>query len=134
MGRAIGPGLALALALAGSYAEGALALTEGHWVVADPDANSVYEMDPVGLGTTLISAGGSFRYPTGVAVHPNGAVFVADPDANAIFEVDPLTGSQALVSQDGLFRGPTGVGVAADGDLLVVFTAIEKQVVARQTR
>ncbi len=78
MGRAIGSGLALALALAGSYAEVALALTEGHWVVADPDANAVYEMDPVGLSTTVISAGGSFRYPSYWHVRTYG-LFAANP-------------------------------------------------------
>jgi len=101
-----------------SASESAVILAEGDWIVADPDANAVYRVDPGTFEAVEISSGGRFRYPSGVA-YVSGYVIVADPDANAVFRVNPLSGSQTIVSSNGLFRYPTGVGIADNGDLLV---------------
>lgn len=98
----------------------AVVLAETDWIVADPDANAIYRIDPIVGVPELISQGGLFRFPTGVALDGDGFVLVADPDANAIFRVNVSDGSQEIVS-DGLeFLHPTGVVVLPGGDLLVI--------------
>jgi sugar lactone lactonase YvrE len=97
----------------------AVQLLAGDWVVADPDANAIYRVDPDSGGAIVISQDGLFRQPTGVAIDAARRVLVADPEANAIFRVDAATGAQSVVSSGGQFRWPTGVAVDALGDLLV---------------
>jgi MYXO-CTERM domain-containing protein len=97
----------------------AVELQVGDWVVADPDANTVYRVDPDTGDKTPISQDGLFRYPSGVALDALGRVLVADPDANAVFRVDPETGAQSVVSSGASFRFPTGIAVDQDDFLLV---------------
>lgn len=95
-------------------------LADSDWIVADPDANAIYRIDPQVGSPELISQDGLFRFPSGVAVDEDGFVVVADPDANAVFRVNPSDGSQTLVSQGMGFRHPTGVAVLPGGDLIVI--------------
>jgi RTX calcium-binding nonapeptide repeat (4 copies) len=72
-----------------------------------------------GQGTTqqVISSGGSFADPSGIAYTPfaGGPLLVADRAAEggggALLRVDPATGAQAVVSSGGSFVEPAGVAV-----------------------
>jgi DNA-binding beta-propeller fold protein YncE len=63
----------------------------------------------------LVSSGGQFENPTGVAIGPGGELFVSDPDAlggqGAIFMIDPETGAQQVISGGGSFDEPIGIAV-----------------------
>src|SRR5262249_53752866 len=72
---------------------------------------------------TVVSSGGLFQQPLGLAVAPNGTVYVADAGASgqpgSIIAVSLATGTQTLVSTGGLLVDPSDVAIAANGDLLV---------------
>jgi len=110
--------LAVIALLGGGTAHAAPVLV-GEWLVADPDANAIYRLDPNGGTPVVISEGGLFRQPTGVAIDAEARIWVADPELNAILRVDAADGSQTVVSSGGDFRWPMGVAVDGSGDLIV---------------
>jgi hypothetical protein len=90
----------------------------GEVFVADPDAGpgstgAIVRVDPVNGAQTVVSSGGQFQNPVGVAIGPNGELFVADADAlggsGAVFRVDPASGEQQVISSGGMFEEPTGI-------------------------
>ncbi len=89
--------------------------SSGNLYVADTANNSVREVTPVGVVTTLAITG--LKNPAGVAVDGAGDVFVADTGNNQIVEL-PFGGSQTTVAITGL-KNPSGVAVDAAGDIFV---------------
>jgi DNA-binding beta-propeller fold protein YncE len=90
----------------------------GEVFVADPDAGqgstgAIVRVDPVNGAQTVVSSGGQFQNPVGVAIGPNGELLVADADAldgnGALFRVDPASGEQQVISSGGAFEEPTGI-------------------------
>jgi hypothetical protein len=67
---------------------------------------------------SVVSSGGSLRFPFGIAIDVNGDLLVAD-EATGILRVDPETGAQAIVSAGSLLSGPRGIAIDANGDILV---------------
>jgi sugar lactone lactonase YvrE len=76
-------------------------------------------------GQTVLSEGGLFQSPFGVAVEPGGRILLANEGLSAttgIVAVDPVTGGQSVVTQNTLtdvFRIPERIALAPDGQLLV---------------
>ena len=88
---------------------------------------AVIRVDPVSGRQSLVSSGGSFYDPAGIAVGPGGVLYVVDnlaADNNGgVIRVDPRTGAQTLIASNnpvGLFDLPFGIAVDRDGSLVVV--------------
>jgi hypothetical protein len=95
----------------------------GDLFVADDLGAQVIRINVTTGVPTVVSSGGSFANPQGVAVAANGDLLVIDGRAfgtGAVFHVDPTTGIQTVVSQGGYFVNPYGIALEADGDILVV--------------
>jgi DNA-binding beta-propeller fold protein YncE len=107
---------------------------DGHLVVADigvPNRKdgAVIRVDPLTGRQSLVSSGGEFFDPAGIAVAPGGQIYVADnraPDNDgAVIRVDPRTGAQALVTERSGEPGrgeldlPFGIAVESDGNLVL---------------
>src|SRR5262249_2388462 len=89
----------------------------GNLVVADSDAfplsgcntgcGAVIRVDPVTGAQTVVSSGGFFVNPVGIALEADGNILVGDPDAlgggGAIIRVNPATGAQTVISSGGAF-------------------------------
>src|SRR5262249_36277144 len=100
----------------------AATLNTGDIVVADPDAfglaGGIIRVDPATGAQTLISSGGLFVDPTGIAITANGDIIVVDR-ARRVIRVDPMTGTQNLISSDGRFVDPFRIAIDANGDMFV---------------
>ena len=107
---------------------------DGNLVVADigvPNRRdgAVIRVDPLTGRQSLVSSGGEFFDPAGVAVAPDGQLYVVDnraPDNDgAVIRVDPRTGAQTLVTQRSAEPGrgeldlPFGIAFERDGNLVV---------------
>ncbi len=60
---------------------------------------------------TVVSSGGFFVGPYGLAIEASGNILVADANAQAVIRVDPVSGAQTLVSSGGLFVVPAGIAI-----------------------
>lgn len=107
---------------------GAVTLNPGDVLVADSDAfggmGGVIRVDPVTGAQTLISSGGFFKDPIGIAFAANGDILVSDFQAFAgekggVIRVNPMTGAQTPVSSDDLFVNPIGIALEASGNIVV---------------
>ena len=91
---------------------------------AASNAPAVFRVDQATGAQAILSSGGAFISPVGIAVEANGSIVVADNGAVAgrgkVIRVDPVTGAQTIVSTGGLFVRPFDIAVEASGDLLVV--------------
>src|SRR4029077_6907936 len=67
---------------------------------------------------SVISSGGLFQTPDGVAVAANGDIYVADRTAG-IIRVNPTSGVQTLVSSGGSFATLFAIAVAPNGALFL---------------
>jgi DNA-binding beta-propeller fold protein YncE len=107
---------------------------DGSLVVADlgvPNAKdgAIIRVDPLTGVQTLVSSGGEFYDPAGIAVAPDGQLYVVDnraPDnEGAVIRVDPRTGAQTLVTERSDLPGrneldlPFGIAIESDGNLVV---------------
>jgi DNA-binding beta-propeller fold protein YncE len=107
---------------------------DGNLVVADigePNRKdgAVIRVDPLTGRQSLVSSGGEFFDPAGLAVAPDGQIFVVDnraPDNDgAVIRVDPHTGAQTLVTERSSAPGrteldlPFGIAIESDGNLVV---------------
>jgi glucose/arabinose dehydrogenase len=102
---------------------------------------AVVQAHPDGTGVRVVSSGGSFADPSGIAIAADGTLYVADPNADdsvppvgcsdnwdgngAVFRIDPATGGQTEVaglnkSSLNLFADPTAIIPRANGHLLVL--------------
>jgi DNA-binding beta-propeller fold protein YncE len=106
----------------------------GQLVVADlgePNRKdgAVIRVDPLTGVQSLVSSGGEFFDPAGIAVAPDGWIYVVDnraPDNDgAVIRVDPRTGAQTLVTERSSRPGrreldlPFGIAIERDGNLVV---------------
>lgn len=99
----------------------------GTIVVADRSAlggtGALIAVNPSDGTQRLVSSGGSFANPSGVAVDAGGSILVADSDAfggaGGVIRVNPENGAQTPLSQGGLLANPFGVDVEAGGTLVV---------------
>ena len=101
---------------------------DGNLVVADlgvPNRRdgAVIRVDPLTGRQSLLSRGGEFFDPAGIAVAPDGQIYVVDnhaPDNDgAVIRVDPRTGAQTLVTEGGQLDLPFGIALQRDGGLVV---------------
>jgi DNA-binding beta-propeller fold protein YncE len=107
---------------------------DGKLVVADlgePNRKdgAVIRVDPRTGVQSLLSSGGEFFDPAGIAVAPDGQIYVVDnraPDNDgAVIRVDPRSGAQTLVTERSSAPGrgeldlPFGIAVESDGKLVV---------------
>jgi DNA-binding beta-propeller fold protein YncE len=101
---------------------------DGNLVVADlgePNRKdgAVVRVDPLTGRQSLLSSGGEFFDPAGIAVAPDGQIYVVDnraPDNDgAVIRVDPRTGVQSLVTDRGELDLPFGIAIERDGNLVV---------------
>jgi Ca2+-binding RTX toxin-like protein len=87
------------------------------------------QVDPATGEQSVLSTGGFFTTPFGLALAPNGKLLVSDDDAfgddtGGLFEIDPVTGVQRVVASNAtsaldLFMGPYDVAVNRRGRILV---------------
>jgi hypothetical protein len=82
---------------------------------------------PADANQTVVSSGGHFGQPTGIAIAGNGDLLVVDQvccggtgGKGGVIRVNPADGTQTVVARAGFFRQPTGIAIATNGDLLVV--------------
>jgi sugar lactone lactonase YvrE len=99
----------------------------GTILVADRSAlggtGALIAVNPVDGTQRLISSGGSFANPSGVAVEAGGTILVADSDAFAgaggLIRVNAENGAQSVLSQGGLLTSPFAVAIEAGGTIVV---------------
>jgi DNA-binding beta-propeller fold protein YncE len=121
---------------------------DGSLVVADlgvPNAKdgAIIRVDPLTGVQSLVSSGGEFYDPAGIAVAPDGQLYVVDnraPDnEGAVIRVDPRTGAQTLVTERRDLPGfneldlPFGIALEGDGDLIVTNRVSPDQIPANCT-
>jgi DNA-binding beta-propeller fold protein YncE len=107
---------------------------DGSLVVADlgvPNAKdgAIIRVDPLTGVQSLVSSGGEFYDPAGIAVAPDGQLYVVDnrapDDDGAVIRVDPRSGAQTLVTERSDQPGrdeldlPFGIAIESDGKLVV---------------
>jgi sugar lactone lactonase YvrE len=84
---------------------------------------AVIRVDPLTGTQSLVSSGGEFFDPAGIAVAPDGQLYVVDNRARdndgAVIRVDPRTGAQTLVTERDKLDLPFGIAIERDGGLLV---------------
>jgi hypothetical protein len=85
----------------------------------------IIRVSPPSSSQSILSSGGHFAEPTGIAIARNGDIFVADRDCciafqGAVLRVNATTGAQTIVSQGGFFLEPVGLAITADDALLVI--------------
>ncbi len=89
---------------------------------------AVIRVDPVTGRQSLLSSGGYFFDPAGIAIGPGGVLYVLDNfdgfNSGAVIRVDPRTGAQTFVSANlilpRLFDFPFGIAVDRNGQIVVV--------------
>jgi DNA-binding beta-propeller fold protein YncE len=87
------------------------------------------QVNPATGAQTVLSTGGVFSEPIGLALAPNGKLLVADDEAfgdmtGGVIEVNPKTGAQRVISSNAistldLFEDPYDVAVNRKGRILV---------------
>jgi sugar lactone lactonase YvrE len=120
--------LCLVPALFAPYAADAATLQPGDIVVTDVGSGMLLQINPQTGVQTIISSGGHFFNPWGVAVEASRSVLVVDTDAfgggvqrhGGVIRVDPSTGGQTVVSSGGFFKTPRGIALDGNGGILVV--------------
>jgi DNA-binding beta-propeller fold protein YncE len=108
---------------------------DGSLVVADmgiPNQKdgAVIRVDPFTGRQSLVSSGGDFYDPAGIAVGPGGVLYVLDnlagSNSGAVIRVDPTTGAQQMIASNftlvppRLFDLPFGIAVDRNGQIVVV--------------
>lgn len=90
--------------------------------------SKLIKVDPSTGAQTIISSGGNFNYPVGMAIESDGNILVVDALAKMVIRVDPGTGVQTVLSDaanaaqgTGLntFLLPTHVTLDSAGELYV---------------
>jgi DNA-binding beta-propeller fold protein YncE len=110
---------------------------DGSLLVADMGVRNqkdgaIIRVDPFTGRQSVVSSGGLFYDPSGIAIGPGGILYVLDnlagTNSGAVIRVNPGTGQQQLISSDlnppGLFDLPFGIAVDPDGSVVVVNRAL----------
>ena len=103
-------------------------LAPGTILVADRSAlggtGALISVDPLTGAQQVVSSGGDFVAPSGVAVEADGNVLVVDTEAfnglGAMFRVDPATGVQTTLTKGGLLEKPLAAVAEATGTIVAV--------------
>jgi len=95
----------------------------GDYLVTDDERQAVIGVDRTTGTQYIVSSGGDFVTPYGIAVTGDGRIFVTDPAAfggiGAIFEINPVTGAQTtIITGSGRFLEPYGIAIEANGSLI----------------
>jgi len=99
----------------------------GNLVVADASAfgglcpggcGGVVRVNPATGAQSIVSTGGFFVDPFGIAIEADGKILVSDA-SGLLIRVHPSTGAQQIVSAAGFFASPTALAVEASGTILV---------------
>jgi len=99
-----------------------IALDRSGGIVA-ANLQAIVEVQPVSGQIQILSAGGSFGYPLGVAVATSGQLLVLNiSSSRQILRVNPLTGAQRVVTQGGLLKNPQALAISGN-DLYVTDVA-----------
>jgi len=112
--------------LAGSLGDPIGLALESPGIVLVADANwpdgqgSVSRLNLATRSMTILSAGGQFLDPLGVAVATDGTIYVLDGSGRKVFRIDSVTGAQTPISVGGMLRNPESMQMLPDGELLVV--------------
>ena len=105
--------------------------SQGDVFVADALGNDGFDGGPGGVfridlftgNQVVVSTGGNFAQPSGIAFDSNGDIILVDADAfggtGGIIRVDPVTGFQSTISTAGFFVDPFGIAIASTGDILI---------------
>jgi sugar lactone lactonase YvrE len=109
----------------------------GDLVVADlgqPNVKdgAIIRVNPYTGHQSLVSSGGLFFDPAGIAVAPDGSIYVIDnlfgPTGGIVIRVDPHTGTQQLIASNfnapGLFDHSFAIAIDRDGSLIVANRSI----------
>ena len=115
---------ALSPALFSPPSASAVTLNPGDIVVVDFGVDTVFQVSPSAGAQTPISSGGSFVFPTDVAMDPQGRILVVDTNCcgnnqGGVIRIDPASGAQTVLSSGGSFLNPSGIALDASGQLLV---------------
>ena len=105
-------------------------LPSGTILVADRSAaggtGALIAVDPATGAQQLVSSGGAFANPSGIAVEADGNIVVVDSDAfggtGGVIRVTPSTGAQATICAGGLLVNPFAAAVEADGTIVIAGT------------
>ncbi len=98
----------------------AVTINAGDILVADNGSPRVIRVDPVSGAQTLVSSGGLFVAPIGLALEASGDILVTTPGTSrGVIHVNPINGAQTPVSTGGLFANPIGLAIEASGNILV---------------
>jgi CSLREA domain-containing protein len=102
----------------------------GDILVADAFTATLSIIDAGNGSQSVLSSGGSFSRPNGIAVSSAGDIYVADYEAvgttGAIFKIDPVIGAQTTVASGGNFVDPYDLAIEASGQLIVVDVTADK--------
>lgn len=99
-------------------------------MIADPDAfggaGGLIAVDPQSGEQSVVSSGGHFVEPTGLAMADDGTIFVADLGAfgggGGLIAVESTTGVQRILADPSpVFSRPMGIAVAPNHDVLVAY-------------
>ena len=99
----------------------------GNILVADASAfgglcpggcGGVVRVNPATGAQSIVSTGGFFVDPFGIAIEADGKILVSDA-SGLLIRVHPSTGAQQIVSAAGFFASPTALAVEASGTILV---------------
>jgi len=94
-------------------------LSPGDILTANFGGNSITQVNPMTGAQAVVSSGGNFSAPLGIAIDSSGSIIVTDVIHDEIIRVDPATGAQTIISSDNNLIFPAGITIAAAGDLLV---------------
>jgi len=103
------------------------ALAAGDLLVTDSQAKLLAAIDPVTGDQAIVSSGGNFIGPRGVAIESSGTVLVLDGGTSGgnggspgpLIRVNPADGSQTVVVPASSLHFPIGVAVEPNGNILV---------------
>jgi len=93
-----------------------------------PNASyAVVAVDPATGAQTVVSSGGVFNSPTGIAVESSGSILVSDnsstsPLAGSVIRVNPSNGQQTVISSGNRMTQTRGLTVGSTGQILVAAT------------
>lgn len=84
----------------------------------------VIAVEPATGAQTVVSSGGVFKSPTGIAVESSGSILVSDnsstsPLAGSVIRVNPSTGQQTVISSGNRMTQAWGLTVGSTGQILV---------------
>jgi uncharacterized repeat protein (TIGR01451 family) len=117
--------VSLALTLYSTSAWSQVTINPGDILAVDPNAfagsGGVIRIDPATGAQTVVSSGGLFQDPSGLAIEADGNIVVSDR-YSGIIRVNPATGAQSVVHAGPPLVDLFGIALEADGNIVVADT------------